>query len=141
MTGSRHKPVAGGVLLARLSDPGVGEAVGVRFFARLPRRVAEYTDTPGGQWSPIALTHVLSFGLRIRPVRRLLARMRWPRPEHLAKMSPDQFRGYVRAIGLEAEAQAALAEYRGEQHHTAEADPGVPSAEGITDRRPGAALP
>lgn len=58
------------------------------------------------------MTHILALGLRIRPVRRLLARMRWPRPEHMARMSADQFRGYVRAIGLEAEAEAALAEYR-----------------------------
>jgi hypothetical protein len=84
------------------------------------------------------MTHVLSLGLRIRPVRRLLARMRWPRPEHLASMSTDQFHGFVRAIGLEAEAQAALAEHRREQHHTAEADSGLSSAEGLNNRRPGA---
>lgn len=58
------------------------------------------------------MSHVLAFGLRISIVRWLLARKRWPRPEHLAKLSPDQFRGYIRAIGLEAEALAALAEYR-----------------------------
>lgn len=58
------------------------------------------------------MTHVLALGLRIRPVRRLLARKRWPRPEHLARLSPDQFHRYVQAIGLEAEAQAAFAEYR-----------------------------
>lgn len=40
--------------------------------------------------------------------------MCWPRPEHLNRMSADQFHGYIRAIGLEAEAQAALAEYRGD---------------------------
>ena len=74
-------------------------------------------------------------------MRRLLARMHWPRPEHLEKMSTDQFRGYIRAIGIEAEAQAALANYRGEIHHTEEADSGVPSPEGRPDRRPGAAIP
>ena len=63
--------------------------------------------------------------------------MHWPRPEHLAKMNRDQIHGYIRAIGLETEAQAALAAYRGEKHHTAEADSGLPGPEGIADRRPG----
>ena len=56
-------------------------------------------------------------------------------------MNRDQIHGYIRAIGLEAEAQAALAEYRGDKHHTAEADSGVPSAKSQPDRRPGAAIP
>lgn len=55
---------------------------------------------------------LLSLSLRIRPVRRLLARMRWPRPEHLDRLNKGQFHSYVRAIGLEAEARAALADYR-----------------------------
>lgn len=55
---------------------------------------------------------ILSLTLRIRPVRLLLARMRWPRPEHLDRLSKGQFHRYVRAIGLEAEAQAALADWR-----------------------------
>jgi hypothetical protein len=87
------------------------------------------------------LTHLLAFGLRISFVRRLLARMRWPRPEHLARMSRAQIHGYVRAIGLEAEALAALAEYRGEKHHPTEADPGLSSAESRTDRHTGPAIP
>lgn len=58
------------------------------------------------------VTQVLALSLRFGPTRRLLARMRWPRREHLARLSADQFHGYVRAIGLEAEAQAALSEYR-----------------------------
>jgi hypothetical protein len=91
--------------------------------------------------SLIVLTHILSLGLRIRPVRWLLARMRWPRPEHLAKMNRDQIHGYVRAIGLEAEAEAALAAYQGENHHTAEADSGVRGAEGLVDRQAGPAIP
>lgn len=89
----------------------------------------------------MSLSQILALGLRIPLVRRLLARMRWPRPEHLDRMSTDQFHGYIRAIGLEAEAQAALAEYRGEIHHTNEADSGVPSSESRADRRPGAAIP
>jgi hypothetical protein len=56
-------------------------------------------------------------------------------------MSTDQFHGYIRAIGIEAEAQAALANYRAEIHHTEEADSGVPGLEGRPDRRPGAAIP
>ena len=43
--------------------------------------------------------------------------MRWPRPEHLDRMSTNELHGYIRAIGIEAEAQAALAEYRGENNH------------------------
>jgi len=56
-------------------------------------------------------------------------------------MNRDQIHGYIRAIGLEAEAQAALAEYRGEKHHTAEGDSGIPSAQSQADRRPGPAIP
>ena len=63
------------------------------------------------------MSHILSLSLRIPPVRRLLARMRWPRPEHLDRMSTNELHGYIRAIGIEAEAQAALAEYRGENNH------------------------
>jgi len=33
------------------------------------------------------MTHILAFGLRVGPLRRLLARFRWPRPEHLAWMN------------------------------------------------------
>lgn len=87
------------------------------------------------------MTHLLAFGLQISFVRRILARMRWPRPEHLARMNREQIHRYVRAIGLEAEALAALAEYRGETHHAAETDAGVPSAESRIDRRTGPAVP
>jgi hypothetical protein len=60
------------------------------------------------------LSHILALGLRIRAVRWILARKRWPRPEHLDKMNPSELHGYIRAIGIEAEAQATLAAYRGE---------------------------
>ena len=56
------------------------------------------------------MTQLLAFGLRVRPLRRLLARFRWPRPEHLARMNDAQFHGYVRAIGIEADALEALAD-------------------------------
>ena len=86
------------------------------------------------------MPHLLAFGLRIPRVRWLLARMRWPRPEHLARMSTSQMHGYIRAIGIEAEAKAALAQYRGEDDHS-EADSGVLSPESRSDRRSGAAIP
>jgi hypothetical protein len=38
--------------------------------------------------------------------------MRWPRPEHLDRLSRDQLHGYIRAIGLDADAQAALEVHR-----------------------------
>lgn len=66
--------------------------------------------------------------------------MRWPRPEHFDSMSTDQFHGYIRAIGIEAEAQAVLAEYRGEDHQT-EAVTDLRSSESSPERRSGAALP
>ena len=59
------------------------------------------------------MTHLLAFGLRVGPLRRLLARFHWPRQEHLARMNDPQFHGYIRAIGIEADALEALAEYRG----------------------------
>ena len=62
------------------------------------------------------MSQILALGLRIPPVRRLLARFRWPRPEHLDRMTAGQFEGYIRAIGGQAEAEAALAEFRGGNH-------------------------
>jgi len=59
------------------------------------------------------VSHVLAIGLRIRLVRRLLARFRLPRPEHLERLTREQFIGYVKAIGMDVESQAALAEERG----------------------------
>jgi len=55
-------------------------------------------------------------------------------------MSTSQMHGYIRAIGIEAEAKAALAQYRGEDDHS-EADSGVLSPESRSDRRSGAAIP
>ena len=46
----------------------------------------------------------------LRPAR---LRRRWPRPEHFARMTPQQFESYVRSIGLDVEARDALAEYDG----------------------------
>jgi len=86
------------------------------------------------------MSQLLSLGLRIPVLRRLLARLRWPRREHLDGMSADQLHGYIRVLGIEAEAQAALAEYRGEQHQT-DTVSGVRTAEGRARRRRGAALP
>ncbi len=67
--------------------------------------------------------------------------MRWPRPEHLDRMTTNELHAYISAIGIESDAQAALAEYRGESHHTDEADSGIPGSEGRADQRPGAAIP
>jgi len=67
------------------------------------------------------VSHILAFGLRIGPVRRLLARFRLPRPEHLERLSTGEFRDYVRALGIDADARAALAEYLGERHPGQEA--------------------
>lgn len=86
------------------------------------------------------MPHVLALGLRVRPIRRLMAKFRWPRAAHLDRMSPDLFAGYVRSIGAQAEAEAALAAYRGEAHQS---DPisDVRSQEGRPGRRTGAAVP
>ena len=96
---------------------------------------------PGSvHWRERPLAHVLSLGLRLRPVRWLMARFRWPRAVHVSKMSHADFEGYVRSIGAQAEAEAALAEYRGAAHQR-ETISEVRSQEGSADRRPGAAVP
>lgn len=82
---------------------------------------------------------ILSLGLRIPPIRRLLGRMHWPRPEHLDRLSKDQFHAYVRAIGIEAESKAALAEYRREGKQS-EAVTGVLDPESRPDRPASAAV-
>ena len=46
-------------------------------------------------------------------VRQARLRRRWPRPEHFARMTPQQFESYVRSIRLDVEARDALAEYDG----------------------------
>ena len=46
-------------------------------------------------------------------LRQARRRWRWPRPEHFARMTPQQFESYVRSIGLDVEARDALAEYDG----------------------------
>ena len=84
--------------------------------------------------APVA--HVLAISLRIRLVRWLLARFRLPRPEHLERLSPEQFVGYVKAIGMDVESQAALAEERGALYQ-GQAEPGVRGQEGRTDRPAG----
>lgn len=108
---------------------------------RLPLTRPSARDRKAAATLEAILPHVLSLGLRFRPIRWLLARMRWPRPEHLSLLSRSEFQAYVNAIGLEAEAQAALPEYRGEKHHTAEAHPALHGAQGRPDRRPGPARP
>ena len=44
-------------------------------------------------------------------VRQARLRRRWPRPEHFARMTPEQFESYIRSIGFDVEAREALAEY------------------------------
>lgn len=46
-------------------------------------------------------------------LRQARLRRRWPRPEHFARMTPEQFESYIRSIGLDVEARDALAEYDG----------------------------
>ena len=86
------------------------------------------------------MTQLLAFGLRVPPLRRLLARFRWPRPEHLARMNDAQFHGYVRAIGIEADALEALAEYRGGRDR-GETVSHVRAPEVSVDRRGSAPVP
>ncbi len=85
------------------------------------------------------LSFILARGLRIAAVRRLLAWRRWLRPEHIDRMSPDEFRGYIAAIGMEAESQAILAKNRGVRHQR-EADSGVRGSAESADRRAGTIL-
>ena len=58
------------------------------------------------------MSRVLAYGLQFRPIRRLLGRIRWPRPDQLDRMTDQQLRRYIRSTGIEAEAQAILATYR-----------------------------
>ena len=85
------------------------------------------------------MSHVLAIGLRIRLVRRLLAHFRLPRPEHLERLSQAQFMGYVRALGMDVESQAALAEERGVRYQ-GQAEPGVRGQEGRADRPAGSSV-
>lgn len=58
--------------------------------------------------------------------RRVLAGRRWPRREHLDRMSKRQFEAFARATGFDARVQAATAE--GGVHKPA-AHPGVSDPE------------
>ena len=86
------------------------------------------------------MTRILALGLRVRPLRRLMGRLGWPRPEHLNRLTQTQFAGYVRSIGAQAEAEAALAIYRGgaDQSDTVS---DLRSQESRAGRRRGAAVP
>ena len=86
------------------------------------------------------MSHLLAFGLRFRPTRRLLARMRWPRPEHLARLTRSEFIAYIRAIGLEQESQAILARYMGDRDQS-QAVAGVRGSEAGGERPAGAPVP
>lgn len=95
---------------------------------------------PGGQQGSWLMSQILSLSLRIPPVRRFLALVRWPRREHLDGMSADQLHGYIRATGIEADARAALAEYRGGNLQT-EAVTGVRKTEDRAGKRRRAVVP
>lgn len=58
----------------------------------------------------------MALTLRVRPIRRLLARYKLPRRAHLDQMTNRQFERYVRSIGAQAEAEEALARFREESH-------------------------
>jgi hypothetical protein len=64
------------------------------------------------------MTQLLALGLRFSAVRHLLGRLHWPRPEHLGRMAPEQFETYIRTVGGQADAEAALAQLRGEGHQS-----------------------
>lgn len=51
-------------------------------------------------------------------VRRFQMRRRWPRPEHIARMSPAKFESFIRSRGMDLDAQAALEEYKRGQRAT-----------------------
>lgn len=56
------------------------------------------------------------------------------------RMTRDQLYGYIQSLGIEVEAQAALADYRGGDHKT-EGVASVRGPESRSDRRPGAVVP
>jgi hypothetical protein len=105
-----------------------------------PREVAPLLrDNLQRAWKWVAMSTMLAIGLRWRPMRLLLARMRWPRPEHVDRMSPAQIEAFLRSTGVVAEAQKALLEYRGGGHQS-EAVTSVRSAEGRDHGRPRTAV-
>ena len=62
------------------------------------------------------MSHLLAFGLRYRPARRLLRRLfGWPRRADIMRLTRNEFLAYMRAIGFLQEVEAALAEYRRER--------------------------
>ena len=85
------------------------------------------------------LSPVLVVAIRIPAIRRLLAIMRWPRPSDVRDMSKREFLTYVRAIGLEAESKAALAESGGDAQLPAVED--LQPEESPGHRRAGTAAP
>jgi hypothetical protein len=66
--------------------------------------------------------------------RQARLRRRWPRPEHFARMTPEQFESYVRSIGLDLEVRDALAEYDGGTHE-ARMGARVQAPQGVADQR------
>ena len=81
------------------------------------------------------MSHVLAFGLRFRPTRRLLRRFcGWPRREDIMRLTRREFIAYIRALGIQQEAEAALARYR-RSIDQANSGAGVRSSEAGADGR------
>jgi hypothetical protein len=55
-------------------------------------------------------------------------RGRWPMPEDFDRMSPEHFDRYIRSIGFDERAVAAMAEYRGAQDQS-RVDAGVQASQ------------
>ena len=58
------------------------------------------------------MSHILALALRYRWTRRLLRRFTWPRPEHIATLTRDEFLAWMGPIGFLHDVEAALAEDR-----------------------------
>ena len=79
----------------------------MRYRERLSRKASR-----SSQWHSIGLS-ILRWYWRLASdlVRQARLRRRWPRPEHFARMTPEQFESYIRSIGFDVEAREAQAEY------------------------------
>ena len=80
------------------------------------------------------MSHILALALRYRWTRRLLRRFTWPRPEHIATLTRDEFLAWMGAVGFLREVEAALAEdrRRGDQ---ADVDRSLRASEGAPEPR------
>ena len=118
-------------LLARISDYAAirGMSVTEVFREGAERLVApeiRASESPMGYRERLSrsashLSQLRSIGLSILRwywrlssdlVREARLRRRWPRPEHFARMTPEQFESYVRSIGFDVEVRKAVAEYK-----------------------------